>query len=86
MKLTLKLFVNCIPVAVGILLTIVSFVFIIQMDGFDHFDPGNFFGFVFFGLLGIPSIFVGLNIICGKNIAPDFNPHNITSDPDAQSH
>jgi hypothetical protein len=52
-----------IPLAAGILLTIVSFIFIIELGSID-FEEDGFWGFVFFGLVGIPSIFVGLGILC----------------------
>jgi hypothetical protein len=63
MKQILKLFVRGIPLAAGILLTLVSFVFIIELGSID-FEEEGFWGFVFFGLLGIPSIFVGLDMLC----------------------
>lgn len=63
MRGMLKVFIRGIPLAIGILLTLVSFVFIIELGNID-FERGEFWGFVFFGLLGIPSIFVGLGILC----------------------
>lgn len=63
MKQVLKLFIKGIPLAVGILLTLVSFVFIIELGHVD-FEREEFWGFVVFGLLGIPGIFVGLSILC----------------------
>ena len=63
MKYLLKLFVLGIPLAVGVLLTLISFVFIIELGEVD-FDSKDFWGFVVFGLLGIPSIFVGIRILC----------------------
>lgn len=63
MKSMLKLFIRSMPLAVGILLTLVSFVFIIEL-GYVNFEREEFWGFVVFGLLGIPSIFVGLSILC----------------------
>jgi hypothetical protein len=63
MRWAMKLFIIGIPLSVGILLTIISFVFIIEL-GYIDFEEKEFWGFVFFGILGIPSIFVGLGILC----------------------
>jgi hypothetical protein len=63
MKEMLKVFIKGVPLAVGILLTLVSFVFIIELGHID-FEREEFWGFLFFGLLGIPSIFAGLGIVC----------------------
>jgi hypothetical protein len=63
MREMLKIFIKGIPLAVGVLLTIVSFVFIIELGHID-FEREEFRGFVFFGLLGIPSIFAGLGVLC----------------------
>jgi len=63
MKHVLMVFIRSIPLAAGILLTLVSFVFIIDL-GFIDIGREEFWGFVIFGLIGIPSIFVGLSILC----------------------
>jgi hypothetical protein len=68
MKQMLKLFARGIPLAAGILLTLVSFIFIIERGHID-FEEEEFWGFVFFGLLGIPSIFVGLAILCRQRLS-----------------
>jgi hypothetical protein len=59
----LQIFFRSLPLAVGILLTLVSFMFIIELGRID-FGREKFWGFVFFGLLGIPTIFLGLGILC----------------------
>lgn len=67
MRYELKLFIRGIPLAIGILLTLVSFVFIIELGHVD-FEREEFWGFVVFGLLGIPSIFVGLSVLCQQGV------------------
>ena len=63
MRRVLKLFLKSIPVAVGIILTLISFVLIVDL-GYIDIEESKFWGFVFFELLGIPSIFVGIGILC----------------------
>lgn len=67
----LKIFFRGIPLAIGVLLTIISFVFIIELGRID-FEEEEFWGFVFYGLLGIPTIFVGLGLLSrqGSNDRP----------------
>jgi hypothetical protein len=76
MKQMLRLFVRGTALAAGILLTLISFVFIIDLGRVD-FDRDEFWGFVLFGLLGIPVIFVGLGMLTHES--PSDRPRQLTS-------
>lgn len=60
-----RMFFRALPLSAGIVLTLISFVLFIDR-GVDV-ERQEFWGFVFFAMLGIPIIFAGLNLLCSSD-------------------
>jgi hypothetical protein len=63
MKPAIRTFVRALPLASGVLLTLMSFTFLLDLSYID-LDDGDFWAFVFSGLIGIPIVFVGIEVLC----------------------
>jgi hypothetical protein len=66
MRAAIRAFFKSLPLAAGILLTVTSFMLLIDAGEVDV-DSDEFVGFVILGLLGIPAIFAGLSIVSRKD-------------------
>lgn len=65
----LRMFLRSFPLAVGIVFTLIALTFLVNAGRIDV-DDNEFWGFVFCGLIGIPTIFVGIHVVCEQRKSP----------------
>ena len=65
MKEFFSLFIKTLPFTIGIILTLISLTFLIE---FSDFEDEEFWSFVFFAAIGIPTLLYGINKASNENL------------------
>lgn len=60
MKALFFFFIKTLPFTLGVVLILTSLAFLVQVLDYVDFDE-NFFAFVFFAIIGIPTLLYGIN-------------------------
>ena len=69
MKSFIRLFLKTLPFTIGVILILTSLAFL--TDQYRYFEDERFWAFVFFAVIGIPTLLFGINKASNENFSQD---------------